>query len=267
MFYDKTFIETLLRCQQCNQSYDEYDQPRLLPCGKTICCQCIIQIEHKIKNNTFDCFICNERHLIGDKRFPVNEIAANLIAAQPKEIYRGKETETLKKNLLNLEKLINELTFDTDNGSDKIKQHCNELKRLVQLATENKIADLSDVNYALVKKIDEYEKECCEKYLNNKDKMPQIKDFLNDTRKFIREKRDYLEQFQIDDDEVVRASEKAIKVKASLEELVLNVKSALFDNKLMEFDLNKEKLDENILGQFHFNRLYSLKTVNLKLYF
>jgi len=99
--------------------------------------------------------LCDEKHSLNSaeiQRFPVNELAVNLIAAQPRDVYRGRETGAFKKNLLNLEKLLNELSFDMENGADKIKTHCSELKRLTQLSTENKINELNDLNsYSLSK--------------------------------------------------------------------------------------------------------------------
>ena len=65
-----------------------------------------------------------------------------------------------------LENLLNELTFNITNGNDKIKYHCSELKRLVQLSTEQKIIELNNLNEILVKKIDNYEKECTLRYSN-----------------------------------------------------------------------------------------------------
>lgn len=54
-------------------------------------------------------------------------------------MWRGKLCEKLKINLQKLEALTQELQFDFENGSDKIKGHCNEQRRRVQLVTENKI--------------------------------------------------------------------------------------------------------------------------------
>ncbi len=38
MFYQEASIVHLLNCQNCKLKYDE---PRLMPCGKTVCNRCI----------------------------------------------------------------------------------------------------------------------------------------------------------------------------------------------------------------------------------
>lgn len=264
MFYDKSFITNLLKCQQCERSYNDYDQPRMLPCGKTICNQCITIVERQICQNSFRCILCDEKHLLAEKqRFPVNELAANLIAAQPKEVYRGKETENFKKNLLNLEQLTKELTFDMEHGEDKIKHHCNELKRLVQLATEQKVNEINQLNQVYIKQIDDYELDCIEKYSTRSgSKLEQMKEIIAETNLFLIEKQNYLEQFQISDCEIFSSNERSCKLKSNLEEQILNIKSVLFDSNLMEFDINKSKVNEKLLGSFRFNKLYSTKTVS-----
>ena len=61
---------------------------------------------------------------------------------QAKEIWRGEQYEQLKINLKKLKSIKIDLSFDLCTGSDKIKEHCNEQCRLVQLAYENKIQEL-----------------------------------------------------------------------------------------------------------------------------
>ena len=239
----------------------------MLPCGKTLCSKCISKIELQIVNNSFRCILCDEKHSLNveAKRFPVNELAVSLIDAQPRDVYRGKETEAFKKNLLNLDKLLNELTFDMANGAEKIKLHCSELKRLTQLATENKIKELNNLNNLFIKQIEEYELVCIEKYAINSEKLTAstLNEVINEAKEFLNEKRSYLDQFQINEFEIVNSNEKLNRLKMNLEDQLLNVKSFLFENSLMEFEINKSNLDKNVLGAFHFNKLYSLKNVSI----
>ena len=51
MFFEKSMIEEkYLKCDQCSQIFDEYFQPRILQCGKTVCSKCASKIE-KIASN------------------------------------------------------------------------------------------------------------------------------------------------------------------------------------------------------------------------
>ena len=161
-----------------------------------------------------------------------------------------------------LENSLNELTFYITNGNDKIKYHCSELKRLVQLSTEQKIIDLNNLNEVLVKRIDNYEKECTLRYSNcNLYKSP-LNELINESNLFLNEKRNYLQQYEINENDIIQSNQILNRLKASIEDQLLNVKSILFNNNLMEFEMNKTKIDENKIGIFYFNKLYSTKTVS-----
>ncbi len=107
-------------------------------CFVVICSLRISKIEKEAIKSKFKC-ICSVEHLVLKEGFGINEYAFNLLTSKAKEMWRGKLCEKLKINLQKLEALTQELQFDFENGSDKIKGHCNEHRRLVQLATENKI--------------------------------------------------------------------------------------------------------------------------------
>ena len=49
------------------------------------------------------------------------------------------ERGTILKTKIQFKKTKIDLNFDLCTGTDKIKKHCNEQRRLVQLAYENKI--------------------------------------------------------------------------------------------------------------------------------
>ncbi len=84
---------------------------------------------------------------------------------------------------------------------------------------------------------------------------------FSEANKFLNEKRRYLDQFQINEIEIVNSNENLNQIKLNLEEQLLNVKGFLFENNLMEFEINKKKLEMEVLGYLRFNKLYSNKNV------
>ena len=68
MFYEEAMINKELNCIKCKQRLDE---PRILPCGETICAYCYISIE--VNNNKFKCFICKKDHLMQEEGLPINK--------------------------------------------------------------------------------------------------------------------------------------------------------------------------------------------------
>ena len=145
MIFEETHIRNLLTCNQCEVKFDDYEQPKSLPCGKMICSLCVEKIEKEAIKNKFKC-VCFKVHQIPEDGFAINELALHLLTSKAKEIWRGERYEKLKINLKNIEALIQDLNFDICNGSERIKEHCNEQRRLVQLSTENKMQELNKIN-------------------------------------------------------------------------------------------------------------------------
>ena len=51
MYFDENELNTMLLCKKCNGRLNE---PRILPCGESICSYCVSTIhKYKITNSTF----------------------------------------------------------------------------------------------------------------------------------------------------------------------------------------------------------------------
>jgi hypothetical protein len=57
-------------CMRCRQNIDE---PKLLPCGNTICTCCEKDIM-SIDNDHFDCSLCGKTHVKDNNELPVNQL-------------------------------------------------------------------------------------------------------------------------------------------------------------------------------------------------
>jgi hypothetical protein len=154
-------------CLRCRQNIDE---PKLLPCGNTICTCC----ENEIKSiDHFDCTQCGKIHFKNNNVFPVNESLKKLIKVRLTSNY-----QQLVDYVKNIDDLVTNLK---DNIETKIKSHCKNLRYQVDLRTEiekerlnkhfetlnkNREEMLDTINRFEKKKISEvqkYLKEECEK--------------------------------------------------------------------------------------------------------
>jgi len=64
------------------------------------------------------------------------------------------------------------MEFDLNHGTDVIKDHCIELRRQVQLATETSIQKIYQFNETMIKKVDDFELESFLAYTSlNKERM------------------------------------------------------------------------------------------------
>jgi hypothetical protein len=258
MFFEETYIKNLLKCNRCNEKFSEYEQPRSLPCGKIICSSCLDKIEKEADQSKFKC-VCSNEHQIPKEGFGINELALHLLTSKAKEMWRGKRYEQLKINLQKIEALTRELKFNFENGSDKIKEHCNEQRRLVQLATENTMEELNKINEELITEIYNFEIECIKCYsaidVSFKEKLNRL---IDEAKSFLNEKQEYLKQIELDEDELKTFNNLSANLQIDLNKELKDLKSKIFGHKLIRFNSNSNKINSSILGFIDYEKLTAL---------
>lgn len=177
---------------------------------------------------------------------------------KPDEIYRSEQVEKLKSNLSSLKANLNQLDLDLTTGVEKITEHCCELRRLVQLSTEEKILEINRFNETFIERINQYEKETKEKYLNKKVDPTRVNELNEVVKSFIEKTNEYLNDFKIDDKQVNIAFCEAELHKKSICDEIKYRKTILFDDNLMTFEINDAVLSSSILGKMKFQTIVSL---------
>jgi len=244
MFFEEAALVNELNCIKCKQRLDE---PRILPCGETICDYCFITIE--VKNNKFKCFLCNEDHLMPEKGFPINKRLLRILDLKSKEVYRSKEVKQLKENLNVIQEDINKLSFAIDNGIDRIKELCLDLKNKVQLKTEEAIEQLNEHNKEMIKEIEEFEKYSVICYQANEKANNEFRKTKQDLEEFNLKWNEYLKQTVISDEDVSGAIAKASELGKKAEQELDNLNEFIFKCGEMKFEKNENKLDRLVLGK------------------
>ena len=244
-------IEDLLNCEHCFEPFEEHYQPIILPCcDKTICNTCVQQIEKQAKENKFECIACNQVEMMPKNGFQVvSEPNTQLMANHAREKLRGQEAEKLKQNLHDLENKINKLMFEIDDGECSIRKDCNRLRKQVQLAKENKIAEINKHYEGLLKKIDTFEEKLVRKYKEMNISKQQDNEFVRLVNESIQQQKDYLMQLKINDKETKACNEKIDDLKTKIEKERKNIKKTIFNNQYMKFEANTTSLDEASLGK------------------
>ena len=93
-----------LNCSICEEIYED---PKILPCGETICQKCIPKMIEKYNLTNVShlkCSFCKKIHEIPKSGFPSNKIVVSLINESPRTNYltmysRSKKSEILKNAL------------------------------------------------------------------------------------------------------------------------------------------------------------------------
>ena len=139
-----------------------------------------------------------------------------------------------------------------ENGTDIITEYCNEQIRLIQLSTENRIEQINKLNYELIEYVKEYERSCIESYLNKN--KPTIKEDINkiiqEANAFLNEKQAYLQQFQINDEEIKLFNKLSEDLQLAMNEKSKKLKSLIFNNKLIKFLSYTKEINKFELGMF-----------------
>jgi len=95
MYYDQKEVQAHLKCTICSHNFDD---PRILPCGITMCNECIERSSQKNKT-IFNCKFCKSVHPIPLDGFVKNINLANLIGLKPFNISRGAAINSFKQEL------------------------------------------------------------------------------------------------------------------------------------------------------------------------
>jgi hypothetical protein len=133
MFYEENAIKKLLICPHCNRKLIE---PQLLPCRKSVskrCVESMIEQQENENQSRLKCLYCAGGHLVPEGGFPSCEILEVLLDTKPCEIYISSLTEELKGHLDNVKLKMNEMNESFENGIDKIKERCAQLRSSILL--------------------------------------------------------------------------------------------------------------------------------------
>jgi len=246
MFCDFNKIKNIIKCKVCSSLVTE--EPKILPCGETICSMCS-NYEIEIVKNEFDCSVCKKKHEMPKEGLPINKSLLEILLTQPVEVSRGEPAKLLSNSLIEIQKRITHLTNSIENGVDNLKENCFDLKSDVQLVTETAIQMINDFNEKFINKIDDYEKEstkACNENINNNKEFVQTLDKL---KSFHNKWTNYLAMPQISDHIITETHKQADEMIKLAENVLVKQDNNIPQLKFIKNDL-KLNLNENILGKF-----------------
>ena len=259
MFYEQNQILNVLNCAKCSK---EFDEPRLLPCGKTVCNDCIsaLTIYSNPNSNMFDCAMCLDEHFMPSKGFPLNESLLKLLEQKPSEVYRGKVVETFKNNLESVHNKKQQLEFNLNNGEDTIKEHCMNLRCLIHASAETTIVKVNELADSLINQIIKYETECINSFQSISEgkqstQKQRFQQQFDKIEKFYMEWSVYLKNLQYDEEAIIKANDVANKLSMEFNDDEIQIKSFIFINDLIKFEPNLDPIDRKLIGTIVHNQL------------
>jgi len=250
MFFNTNQVNKALLCQYCE---GRLDIPKLLPCGETICSFCETNIQ--VNDQMFDCLVCKQQHEMPKDGFKINKSLSKILVIELTNVSRGEAYDSLMKLLDKIQKKLNLLKLGIDNSIDLVKEHLMDLKSDVQLTAEEVIQQVNDISTKIIEEIDEYEKDLIELNKNNSKSLVDFNSIVEELESFHTLNTEYLNQYQVDDEVVKKSNEEATNLIKKAEIEIENLKDIIFNENILKFEKNNEKINKNIYGKLKTNKL------------
>ena len=253
MYFNKNEVNNILTCKYCEGRLEE---PKLLPCGKSICSLCVSTIKLN-QSSEYDCSACNQKHEMSKNGLPVNEVVVEMLSLQAIQIVKSQDYESLQEILIDIQKKRNLLNICLNNSQDCIIEHCNDLRDQVQLAKESIIMKINDLSDVMIDEIDEYKHESMDLNRKNLKRLKRYENVDKELETFHLKTEEYLKQNNLNDNKIAKLNQDALKLKEKADFTLKNVREKIFSERFLMFEANKETLTKSILGKMELTNMNS----------
>ncbi len=244
MFYEASQIECLIICKICDQKLED---PRLLPCGRSICNQCI-EILLDTDKRRIKCHYCAKTHEVPKDGFVPNLEVANLLEIKPSKAFRGRLASKLKEISNFIQEKVEKIQTDLLTGETKIRNECDKVRNDVQLAIEETHLMLDKILERLMNKIDDYEQDCRKNYYKFQKNKEKIERSLNEANTFNIKIERLLKQLQLEDTVIRDNLIEGQDILNNLEKTEDKLQLITFNNFFLKFDKNKTGISDSMIG-------------------
>lgn len=239
MFVTKRKLEQALVCPSCQTNFDD---PRVLPCGHTVCQTCIEN--NKREQELFVCPECCKRVNVPSDGFPVNQTV--LIIAQIKGDYviQPAKSKVLREKLGSLKDNLQKIKDGLANHVDKIEISSSKLINKIDIETETRIEMLQQLRDKLKKEVLENERKCiaiCSENSSNN----RVKQFLSQVDQFWVDSNEYLAHTELDEQKL----EQLVAKSAEYSGYLLDLDASLSNNIDIVFQKSSTELQQDILAE------------------
>ena len=225
----------LFKCQQCDK---EYDIPKSLPCGNTVCNACLLKTNDE---KIFKCIFCTNDHEIPKDGFPTNVILFQLLSiSNESSATVFDKNETLNPSDFDMEKEISEIDSNIksfkENSNSLIKVKFQEIRDEIIARSEFLAKSLYDYTETVLNDIDLYETELMSKF-ENSDNFEQK---LNDLKSEVETK--------IDNNSLIDVA-KSLNNSVKTETDKIS-KLNIFDEEMLQYEISNRDLDRELVCKF-----------------
>ena len=184
MFYKEEDILKELICPKCSKTFED---PRILPCGYSLCQSCILNETDNESNSIAKCHCCQEKHSIPKEgQFIKNRFILKQLEKKPIEVKRGELGELLKKSMNTLIEERKELETFMKSGDQIVSDYLSEIRSQINHITETQIEKLNKARESLLDKLKQYQTECLySKHANQTELFTKLDDHNKKIKRYL----------------------------------------------------------------------------------
>jgi hypothetical protein len=244
MFYEASQINTLTICKICDQKLDD---PRLLPCGKSVCNKCI-EIMIDTEKRRIKCHYCAKIHEMPKDGFAMNLELASLVELKPSKVKRSRLFDNLKDITDSIRDKAAKIQTDLLIGEAKIRDECDKVRNDVQIAIEEASLMLDKIHKRFMDEIDDYERVCRHNYMKIKKNEQKFDKVLNKANSFKIKIESMLEKLHLNDEDLEANFDEARSILKTLENTDEKFQLQLYNKVYLNFEINPTTLSESTIG-------------------
>jgi hypothetical protein len=262
MFYQESEINEHLTCPKCKNKFND---PRLIDCGGSLCKACIdlLIIDDE---NRFKCPVCEDLHEIPANGYLKNAILAKLCDLKANEMSKSAQANALKTQLGILKQNSDAFLKLIDK---KASEHCTDLRREVDLSTDKLIESINAYETELLAQNDEYENNLISKNEISDDYRMRLKKLIKETNELHSNSMDYLRQFELKDEDLLKASANLSRCQENLNHERGIFMNHIFGGHLLKFVENATQNNAKLIGTLEDDKsrqVYQEKINKLNIY-
>ncbi|RNA12206.1 hypothetical protein BpHYR1_041405, partial [Brachionus plicatilis] len=224
--------DELFKCKFCQKTLND---PRILPCGESICSTCVPAGCKRLK-----CKSCHEKHPVPQKGFVANKCLA-------KSLESTLDSEDLKPRFKEYQLQVKDITSKMDRiqnlcAQSEISNYCSNLINQIDLQYEYTVQRISDLRHKLIQDARAYEHTCNVKLLENKNTIETNLQNLREISGKIRTKcqKNIFSKQEINEIEMLK-----IKFDDQEKKLMKNI----FFHSSFNYLLPEQKINDDFLGK------------------
>ena len=263
MFLEEECVSLLIKCQLCQSTMKE---AKILPCDH-FCTNCVLELTKTADKSSkeFKCKSCDEIHIIPKYGFKIwkglNEFYIKKSNREQNTISVKKLKQTLNEIRTQIDDLNNKLSMNID----EIKEDCFKLRKAINLECDIVVKQIQDARDELIEEVNDYQANCISNFETDKINNLKINDFINELKVFHKEWSEYLNESQINQADMVKANEKALKLSQKYTEEKSCLDRIKSSYKLMCFRKNEFKIEKRFLGNLEIMKTSEIDINKLQL--